>query len=84
MELVSIGLLLVGTLLLLVGAVGFLIASFRASIWWGLGCLFLPFVPLLFLIIHWRMAFKPFRLQVIGFLFCLIGSFLSPTQIVTW
>ena len=84
MELFAVGLLLVGTVLMLVGAIGFIIAAFRASILWGLGCLFLPFIPLLFLVMHWRLAFKPFRMQVVGFLLGLVAALVSPTTVVFW
>ena len=59
-------LLIVGFVLFLIGGIGFLIASFRAGILWGLGVLLIPFVSLVFLIVHWQTAKKSFLLQVFG------------------
>ena len=36
------------------------------SILWGLGCIFVPFVSLIFLIMHWDTAGKPFLIQLAG------------------
>jgi hypothetical protein len=60
------GLIIAGYLLLAVGAVWFLVAAFMESILWGLGCMFIPFVGLFFLILHWNRAAKPFLLQLAG------------------
>jgi len=62
-----------GLVILLLGWLSFLIAAFRISIWWGLGCLLLPFVSLFFLILHWRKAKIPFLLQLIGWLLLASG-----------
>ena|SRR5205807_8455160 len=42
--------------------------SSRTSIGWGLGCLFIPFVSLVYLIQYWEEARWPFTLQVVGIL----------------
>lgn len=70
-------------LVILVGLVAFilfLIVAFRASIWWGLGSLFVPFVALIFAITHWGQAGLRF-VVVVGCLtayvlgnFYLVGS----------
>lgn len=62
-----------GLLLLLVGGLFFLIAAFRESLLWGLGVLFLPIVPLIFLIVHWQRAKGPFFLQLYGVGFVLLA-----------
>lgn len=66
--------LIFGFILLLLGSILFLVAAFRASIWWLLGCLFIPFVQLFFLFFHWSKAWKPFLIQIIGFVAMLVGS----------
>jgi hypothetical protein len=55
-----------GLILMLVGGLLFLVAAFRESILWGLGVLFLPFVSLIFLVLHWSRAKDSFFLQLYG------------------
>jgi len=59
--------------LLIVGGLWFLIVAFRTSIGWGLGCLFIPFVSLVYLIQYWEEARRPFALQVVGILVLVIA-----------
>ena len=49
-----------GALFSIVGTLWLLMVIFKESILWGLGCLFLPFVGLIFLLKHWSVARKPF------------------------
>ncbi|MBX3161672.1 MAG: hypothetical protein KF773_37270 [Deltaproteobacteria bacterium] len=56
----------IGLILLLVGGLMFLLSAFGESILWGLGVLFVPFVSLAFLILHWRRAKDSFFLQLYG------------------
>ena len=56
----------IGFALLIVGGIGLLIAAFRVSILWGIGCLLLPIVQLVFLVAHWSEAKNPFLLQLLG------------------
>ncbi|MEO8702579.1 MAG: hypothetical protein ABI867_21220 [Kofleriaceae bacterium] len=62
-----------GLLLMLVGGLFFIIAAFRESILWGLGVIFLPFVPLVFLVLNWQRAKGPFFMQLYGLGFILLG-----------
>jgi hypothetical protein len=64
-----------GFLLVLLGAVFFVIAAFRESILWGLGVLFVPFVPLVFLILEWPSAKRPFFWQLWGLALIFLGAF---------
>ena len=64
-----------GFLLLLLGYVFFIVAAFRASILWGLGVLFLPIVWLVFLVLEWPHAKRPFLWQVWGIALILLGVF---------
>ena len=48
------------------GGIWFLIVTFQESVGWGLGCLFVPFVSLIFLILHWDVAKKPFLVSLLG------------------
>jgi hypothetical protein len=56
----------IGLALLLVGSLLFIIEAFREGILWGLAVLFLPIVPLIFLIVHWSRAKGPFFVQLWG------------------
>jgi len=56
----------------LIGRIWFLVESFRASIWWGLGVLFVPFIDLIFLFTHWEEVSRPVFLQLLAILLALI------------
>ena len=75
-----IGYLLVaiGCIIYLVGAVKFLIAAFNESIVWFICCLIVPFAGLVFLILHWNVAKKPFVTMLIGMVPMVIGAVLMP------
>ena len=71
-----------GFAVILIGAIGFLIAAFKNSILWGLGCLLFSPISIVFLILYWQDAKNPFFLQLIGILIVFLGSmFISPTHI---
>lgn len=56
----------VGYIMAFGGGVWFLVVSFKESVWWGLGCLFISLVQLIFLIMYWHDVKKPFGLQLLG------------------
>jgi hypothetical protein len=62
-----------GLILLLVGGLMFLLSAFSESILWGLGVLFVPFVSLAFLILHWGRAKDSFFLQLWGLALVMLG-----------
>jgi hypothetical protein len=67
MDIVSLVFFIAGGIIMLIGAIMFLIVAFKASIWWGLGCIFLaPIVNLIFLFMHWKDARKPFFISLVG------------------
>ena len=63
-----------GIALLILGGIGTLIVAFKTSILWGLGCLLIAPVSLIFLILHWDVAKNPFFLQLIGLALAFVGS----------
>ena len=67
--------ILLGLVILLIGSISYLIAAFRAGILWGLGCLLLPPVSLVFLFVHWQEAKKPFLTQLLGWGLILFFTF---------
>jgi hypothetical protein len=48
------------------GQLWWIIAAFRVSVPWGLLVLFIPLMPLMFLIVHWEDAKKPFLCVMLG------------------
>jgi len=50
----------------IVGHIMMLIATFRTGILWGLGYLFLPFVGLIYICVHWSEAKKPLSIMCYG------------------
>lgn len=73
----------IGFLIMLIGNIMFLVAGFRMHVGWGLALLFLPFAGLLFLILHWDEAKRPFLIGLLGFLLSGMGWALGITQGVT-
>ena len=69
--------ILVGLGLVFIGAIWFVVAAFQESILWGLGVLFVPLVPLIFLIAEWPVAKRPFFWQLWGILFVIGGVVLA-------
>jgi len=78
MEQIAIAMVVLGLLLLVFSGLWFLVTAFRESIWWGLACLFLPFVQLFFLIVHWPVAKKPFFFQLLGLALIILAAIVSP------
>lgn len=72
----------IGIALIVIGGIGFLIAAFKESILWGLGCIIFPVIQLVFLVMHWREAKNPFLLQVVGIVAVIIAaSFIGDVHI---
>ncbi|WP_170113014.1 hypothetical protein [Ahniella affigens] len=70
-------LMIVGIGLALVGGLWLLVKAFQTSILWGLGCLFLAPVQLVFIIMHWDVAKKPFLYYLAGIVIMVIGTVLG-------
>lgn len=58
--------LAVGTVIALYGTIMLLIEAFRTHILWLLGSIFVPFVSLIFAIMHWDRAGRPFLISLAG------------------
>ncbi|TXJ02758.1 MAG: hypothetical protein E6Q26_04910 [Acinetobacter sp.] len=67
----------IGLAIFIIGGIGFLIAAFKNSILWGLGCLLLYPVSIIFLILHWNEAKNPFFLQLVGVGIMVLGTMFS-------
>jgi hypothetical protein len=77
MGIIGEGLLVIGWLVSIVGSIMLLVVAFKESVWWGLGCIFIPFVALIFLIMHWAVAKKPFFIELAGAVLIIIGILLG-------
>jgi len=75
---ISIGMILslVGGVIALVGFIWVVILAFKQSILWGLACI-IPCVQIIFAIMHWEKARKPFLIALGGTALCSLGSYLT-------
>ena len=73
----------IGLLISVIGGIWFLVVAFRETIWWGLGSLFIPFVALIFLIMHWGDAKNPFFVSLLGVVIMIVVAVLMPGAIPT-
>ena len=62
-----------GCLAGLVGEVRFLVVTYRHGLVWFFTCLLLPFVSLLFFLLHLRETWRPVLLSTAGFIVASIG-----------
>lgn len=67
-----------GLALLAVGGIWLLVVAFKTSVWWGLGSLLIPFVAIVFAIMHWQAAKTPFLIYIVGVVLCVIGVMNMP------
>lgn len=77
METLGTILLFIGLIPMLVGSIWLLVTAFQESILWGLGTLLVPFVGIIFVIMHWDAAKKPFLIWAAGFVPYIIGMILA-------
>lgn len=80
MEILGMILVVVGFIVSVVGGIWFLVVAFQESVFWGLGCLLLPFVTLIFLIQHWDKAGRPFLIQLAGVVPFIVGQIMMSPQ----
>ena len=58
--------LMIGMGVMLVGGIWILIEAFKESILWGIGCLLLAPVSIVFVFMHWDVSKKPFLIHLGG------------------
>jgi hypothetical protein len=78
MEILGMILMGVGFIAMIIGGIWLLVVAFQESLLWGLGCIFVPFVSLIFLIKYWDKAGKPFLIQLAGIVPFIAGSAMMP------
>ncbi len=59
------------------GGILFVITAFKKNPLWGLGCLLIYPISLIFLILHWKDAKMPFLIQISGIGIIFIAVFLG-------
>lgn len=69
-----------GLVIFSIGSIGYLIATFRVGISWGLCCMLLPFVSFIFLFVHWKVAAKPFLVSMLGVAIVFLATLLVPVN----
>lgn len=66
-------LFILGIAACVVGGLWLLITAFQESVGWGVACLLLPIVSLIFVFLHWEDAKKPFLIGLAGNLLLIAG-----------
>ena len=79
METFAMILIAIGLIIALVYGIILLIKAFQTHILWGLGSLFVPFVSLVFVIMHWDIAKKPFLMGLLSIPFYIAGTAMLPS-----
>lgn len=70
-------LLILGYMLCIGGGFWLLYVAFQESLIWAVCCLLIPFVSLIFTIMHWSEAKGPFIVHVVGIVLIVLGSLIS-------
>ena len=71
-------LLAIAAIISLYYGVVMLVQAFRASVWWGLGYVFVPLVALVFTVVHWETVKRPFLRSLLALPFLFVGMALLP------
>ena len=71
----GVPLLAAGLLVAVVSSISFLVGAFRVGVWWGLGCLFVAPVSLVFIVMHWKVAKRPFLVNLAGIACAVAGCY---------
>ncbi len=79
MEIIGWLLMGVGGIMSLIYSIIVLIKAFQTSIWWGIGSLLIGLVGLIFVLMHWAEAGKPFLMSLLGVGIMIAGAALLPT-----
>ena len=69
--------IIIGALIAFVGGIFFLIETFKESIIWGIACLIISPISLVFALLHWDVSKRPVLIQLAGFAVMLIGAFIG-------
>ena len=67
-------LLVLGFVVGLYWQIRFLVVAYRQSVWWLLGCLFVPFADWVFLALNFKATRKPFGLSLLALMVAGLGG----------
>jgi hypothetical protein len=70
-------LLAFGLIVGLYGEVRFLVVAYNRNLWWFFGCLFVPLVSWVFLLLNFKATIKPFGLSLLGLLLAGLGCWMA-------
>lgn len=68
--------LILGVIAALASGIWFLVIAFKENVWWGFGCLLVPFAAIVFVILNFSKAWLPFAINLIAS-FVIVSSILS-------
>jgi hypothetical protein len=77
MGMLGVILLGIGGIVALVGWVMLIIQAFRKSALWGIGSILISPVALVFAIMNWQTAKRPFLIEIAGVVLIILGSVLG-------
>jgi hypothetical protein len=77
MPVIGYMLFVAGCVVGLAGDIMFLVIAYKRSVWWFLGCLFIPIVSLIFFFMHFRTTVKAVGLSVLGIVVALVGWWMT-------
>ncbi|MDT8389353.1 MAG: hypothetical protein RRC34_02475 [Lentisphaeria bacterium] len=67
----------IGVMVTSLGFFLFMMEAFKENMLWGLGCLIIAPLQLIFLLLYWDVAGKPFLIEAAGFALLCLGLFLG-------
>jgi len=70
-------LFVVGLVVALYWELRFMVVIYKFSLWWFLGCLFVPFADWAFVLLHFRICRKPVGLSLLGLLLTALGCWMG-------
>ncbi len=79
MKMVTLVYVILGIGFSIVGSIMFIVAAFRTSITWGVCVLLVPGAALIFLIIHWNVAWKGVTISSLAWITYASGVIVAAT-----
>ena len=67
----------IGYIIMLVGSIWVLVIAFQESVLWGVCALLIPFAILVFVVMNWEKAGKPFLISLAGIVPMVIGTVIA-------
>lgn len=74
--------LIVGLTVSVAGWIVFLGVAFRENFFWGLSCMCVPLLSLIFAFTHWQDARKGYLVHVVGALAIIVGAEYYPDSVL--